>query len=45
MAQLSTEKGAGVKVVASQCAPSPGGPSGRDARLLVAWGASYAKCR
>lgn len=41
--QLPAEKGAGVKAVASWGAASPGGPSGRDARLLVAWGASYAK--
>lgn len=42
--QLCAEKGSGVKVMASWDTVSPGGSSGRAARLMVAWGASYAKC-
>lgn len=38
------EEEAGVKVMASRGTASPGGSSGRAARLLVAWAASYAKC-
>jgi len=44
VAQLPAEKGAGVEAVASRGAASAAGPSGRDARLLVAWGASCAEC-
>lgn len=44
MTQLCAEKGVGGKVMASWDTVSPGGSSGRDARLMVAWGACYAKC-
>lgn len=36
-------KGSGVKAMACWDTVSPGGSSGRAARLVVAWGASYAK--
>lgn len=44
MTQLCAEKRVGGKVMASWDTVSPGGSSGRDARLMVAWGACYAKC-
>lgn len=41
MTPLCAEKRAGVKVMASWGTVSPDGSSGRAARLMVAWGASY----